>query len=630
MSMMVREKVDISIRQIEAEAERAISTGEPIVAFDLLSTKEKADYSQKCWQLLGQALANCGSPYSARDVLEKQYQNNPTPELCASLARVYKDLWKLARTSTNRLEYLVRSHSLYAEASEKYDLICNEHESYYTSINAASTAVFMNRRDKAVNYAEKARNLCMKLLESPPQESMHWIEATLGEAMIILDDLDKAKCHYQSAQSTDSCKGSHIGTMRAQARLVLKFCGFPPNILDGAFRVPKVCVFSGDMLDRAEGKKSRFQLADIERVQSEIRLFFDSTLIGVAFSSAACGPGILFLEEAIRRGIETVIVLPFSPSNFKESSVSFAGQDWDDRFDKVLSSASRVVNLDDDPTASGSIAFTYANHYLDGAALLRAQALETETCCLVVWDRSESRLSGGTSEIAGHWEQKDANLSVIEVGGPNTPYTNTPPEKLTKELVSVVFADVVGFSKLLEPQINPYVRNFLGGVREISNRYKDEMTFVNTWGDAIFAVFDSVEKVGEFALDLRSFVRNTNWVEMAFPASFGIRIALHAAPASALYDPVLGRTNYFGRNISQAARIEPITPPGEVYASESFAALSASEGVKNFYCEYVGRVPLAKGFGTFPLFHVKRRSEVLGSEESFGVRVKCQKVLGSE
>jgi class 3 adenylate cyclase len=63
-----------------------------------------------------------------------------------------------------------------------------------------------------------------------------------------------------------------------------------------------------------------------------------------------------------------------------------------------------------------------------------------------------------------------------------------------------------------------------------------------------------------------------------------------------------------GQHISQAARIEPITPPGEVYASESFAALSASEGVDTFVCEYVGRVPLAKAFGTFPLFHVKRRS----------------------
>jgi class 3 adenylate cyclase/tetratricopeptide (TPR) repeat protein len=594
------------LRQIESEAERAISIGQPVVAFDILSTVKKEEYSSKCWQLLGTALANCGSPYSARKILEKQYQNKSTPELCASLARVYKDLWKVARTSEKSLEYITRSHSLYAESSEKYIRIGDDHESYYTAINAASTAIFMDRRDKAVNYAEMARDLCMKLLASQSQESKPWIEATLGEAMIILDDLEQAKYHYRRAQNTNNCKGSHIGTMRAQARLALKFCGFGSNALDADFQVPKVCVFSGHMLDRADQETSQFQLADIDRVQLEIRHFFDTTLIGVAYSSAACGSDILFLEEASNRGIESIIVLPFSPEDFKKSSVSFAGLDWEKRFDKVVSSASNVINLDDDPTAPGSIAFTYTNRYLDGVALLRARALETETCCLAVWNRSGSRMGGGTAEIASHWEARSADLSVIDIGIPNTLVENSQFEKSSRTLVSVVFADVVGFSKLLEPQIAPYVKNFLGGVRELLNRYKDEMTFVNTWGDAIFAVFDSVEKVGEFALDLRSFVRDTHWADKALPESLSIRIGLHAAPASALFDPVLGKINYFGQHISQAARIEPITPPGEVYASESFAALSASEGVDTFVCEYVGRVPLAKAFGTYPLFHVKR------------------------
>ena len=605
---MKGEKPENEIHQIESEAERAISIGEPFVAFDILSTIENERYSSKCWQLLGQALANCGSPYSARAILEKQYQSNPTPELCASLARVYKDLWKLATTSEKSLNYISRSYSLYAEASEKYILSGDDHESYYTSINAASTAIFMDQREQAVIYAETARDLCLNLLESRSQESKHWIEATLGEAMIILGDLDQAKSRYRHAQSIKGCKGMHIGTMRAQARLALKYCGYDPNTLDADFQVPKVCVFSGHMLDRADQETPRFQLEDVARVQSKIRNFFNSTFIGVAYSSAACGSDILFLEEALSRGIESIIVLPFSPEVFKKSSVSFAGRDWEMRFDQVVNSASKVINLDDDPTAPGSIAFTYTNRYLDGVAKLRARALETETCCLVVWNRADNGMGGGTSEIASHWEAKGADLSVINIGIPKPSVENPASEKSSRTLVSVVFADVVGFSKLLEPQIVPFVENFLGGVRELSNRYKDEMTFVNTWGDAIFAVFDSVEKTGDFALDLRSFVRDTNWGDKALPGTLSIRIALHAAPASALFDPVLGKTNYFGQHISQAARIEPITPHGEVYASESFAALSASEEVDKFVCEYVGRVPLAKAYGTFPLFHVKRRS----------------------
>lgn len=595
-------------RQIESDAELAILNGEPIVAFDILSTLEKDQYSPKCWQLLGQSLANCGSPYSARTILEKQYQSNPTPELCASLARVYKDLWKVSSSPKKGMKYIARSHRLYAESSEKYILQGNEHETYYTSINAASTAIFMDRRDIAVNFAEQARRFCEEILASQSPGSRHWIEATLGESMIILGDLEQARLRYQCAQSEISCKGSHIGTMRSQARLALKYCGFGPNALDDVFLVPKICVFSGHMLDRADQEVPRFRLKDIGRVREEISEFFDSVLIGIVYSSAACGSDILFLEEAQRRGIESIIVLPFSPEEFRKTSVHFAGQDWDNRFDRVLESASHVINLDDDPTAPGPIAYTYTNRYLDGAALLRARALDTETCCLAVWDHSESLLGGGTSEIASHWESRHADLRVIDVGSSPVHPKSAPTEELPRTLVSVVFADVVGFSKLTEPQIVPYVKHFLGGVRELANRYRDEMTFVNTWGDAVFAVFDSTEKLGEFALGLRSFVRATPWADLSLPETLSIRIALHAAPASALFDPVLGKINYFGQHISQAARIEPITPPGEVYASESFAALSASEGVESFSCEYVGRVPLAKAFGTFPLFHVKRSS----------------------
>jgi len=43
----------MTTRQIESEAERAISNGGPIVAFDILSAIEKEEYSSKCWQHLG-------------------------------------------------------------------------------------------------------------------------------------------------------------------------------------------------------------------------------------------------------------------------------------------------------------------------------------------------------------------------------------------------------------------------------------------------------------------------------------------------------------------------------------------------------------------------------------------------
>lgn len=74
-----------------------------------------------------------------------------------------------------------------------------------------------------------------------------------------------------------------------------------------------------------------------------------------------------------------------------------------------------------------------------------------------------------------------------------------------------------------------------------------------------------------------------------------LRIALHAGPVYEFQDPITGDRTYGGSHVNRAARIEPITPPGQVYASEGFAALSAVRCPDSFVCEYAGQTPLAKG-----------------------------------
>ena len=54
-----------------------------------------------------------------------------------------------------------------------------------------------------------------------------------------------------------------------------------------------------------------------------------------------------------------------------------------------------------------------------------------------------------------------------------------------------------------------------------------------------------------------------------------------------------------------------ITPAGQVYASEAFAALAAAQGAVDFSCDYVGQTPMAKGYGTLPIYHVRPRTPAL-------------------
>jgi class 3 adenylate cyclase len=92
-----------------------------------------------------------------------------------------------------------------------------------------------------------------------------------------------------------------------------------------------------------------------------------------------------------------------------------------------------------------------------------------------------------------------------------------------------------------------------------------------------------VDLAGNFALQLADLVTKQNW-------------------------PITGSRSYSGTHVSRAARIEPIVPPSEVYASEAFAALSAAQRTPDFTCDYVGQTPMAKGYGTLPMYHVRRSS----------------------
>jgi class 3 adenylate cyclase len=99
-------------------------------------------------------------------------------------------------------------------------------------------------------------------------------------------------------------------------------------------------------------------------------------------------------------------------------------------------------------------------------------------------------------------------------------------------------------------------------------------------------------------------VADTDWAAAGMPNGLKIRIALHSGPVYCGHNPVTGSLLYTGPHTSRTARIEPITPPGQVYASSAFAAVAAANGVQGLAMRYIGRMPLAKGFGTLGLYHV--------------------------
>ncbi len=600
--------------------ERILKAGEPLMAYDLLSeAAESHPNDLRTRQLLALALARSGSVQRANTLLQElRDQGHRDGETLGILARTHKDLWALSQDPDEKERQLLKAHSIYREA---FDLSLDGgflDEAVYTGINAAATAFFLGG-DDAVSLARTITRLCLDRLGQSPS---YWALASLGEAALIEGDLDRAGEFYGEAAGLGRGRLADLSSTRRQARQILLKMGEDANALDRCFPMPSVAVFSGHMIDLPGRTPARFP-PELERaVAGEMDLLLDRINAGIGYSSAACGSDILFLEAMLRRGAEINIVLPFSIEAFREISVEiYPGGGWGARFDKVLERAAQVIHAGESPSPSGAEDFDYANLVLDGLAVLRAGVLETALHPVAVWDEQPGDGAGGTASMVAQWRSRGLEPEVIrprpvffQEDGPaptTPPQRPSAPEPCPREIRAMLFFDVVGYSRLSDEEIPPFVSLFMGEVARLLQSLGRPPLAENTWGDALYCVFEDVRDAGVFALDLRDHVCNVAWEGLGLPRELSLRISLHAGPVYLMEDPILKKPNYYGAHVSRAARIEPITPPGEVYASRPFAAISAARGIPDFTCEYVGRIPLPKKSGVIPLYLVRRAGEAV-------------------
>jgi len=253
-------------------------------------------------------------------------------------------------------------------------------------------------------------------------------------------------------------------------------------------------------------------------------------------------------------------------------------------------------------------------------AALHAAQLDTEVVGIAVWDGNPGDGPGGTASAVGHWQSRGRRIDCIDPAHPSesrsldalTPQArglagpDVEPNDGAHRLRAMLFADAVGYSKLSEDQIPLFVEHFLTPVARLIEQSDEAPILKETAGDGFYFVFESVRDAGVFGLALRDLVANIDWEACKLPGSLGLRVALHCGPVHRMNDPITGQQKYTGPHTIRAARIEPITPPGQVYASQAFAALAAASGVADFKFEYVGRTALAKKYGSLGLYHVRR------------------------
>jgi class 3 adenylate cyclase/tetratricopeptide (TPR) repeat protein len=571
-------------------------------------------------QLYALSLIKCGFLEKARELLAGLVKaGHHDEETLGILARVYKDMWLIAGGGDPADRHILKSRALYLHAFKKS-------RGYYSGINAASLSRIVGDGELASKLAGIVRRICLHLLKEPAGWN-YWVLATLGEAYLLLGDGEKSQKYYEQAKRHGAKNYAELASTLRQLRLLREHVPVREGIVN-ALAIPAVVAFTGHMIDPPGVKKPRFPAWIAQAVKDEIAARLDRLKAGISYSSAACGSDVLFLECMQRRGGETNVILPFNRDDFFRTSVEHAGPGWAERASGVLKESARIVQPTEGKYGGDDFLFAHANRIVMGEALLRGKMLESTPVLLAVWNGRKNGSEGGTSDFIARWESKKLPVEIVDIAairkragtGYLPPGAPEPPSgaregprggRVKRALKAMLFADLVGYSKLTEAQLPSFYDSFLCELAENLRRSRHKPVFRNSWGDCIYFVFDDMVSAAECALELRDFVRTKNWKESNLPSTMNIRIGLHAGPVYHAWEPILNRMGYFGYHVTTAARIEPITSPGNVYASEQFAALLMAEsGSGDLVCNYVGVIVLPKDFGKFPIFHIKRRREI--------------------
>lgn len=528
-------------------AERALDLGEPLLACDILSdARERFPGDVELRRLHALALARAGATHRARAELEDLRQlGHHRGEVLGLLARTAKDLALAATEAAERARRLAEARALYEEAHAA-------EPDPWTAVNAATMAVLAGDMERGRTWAERAKALAER---APVTDE--WALATKAEAALILGDRAGAARCYAEYAARSRGKWARIAATRRNARILLEALG-PDGAVSAALTLPRVVVSTGA------------PSSTVPPSAPALPAGMDWASIGFAFIAAGSGEDLLLAEQVLQRGGEVHAVLPCG----RDALLGELDDEHRRRLAAVLDRAAGVSEASRD-RVGGTLSDIYAGEIALGLARLRAVQLETD---VVELPRSHGER---TSEPAS---------------GP-----------FSLAVRAFLFSDTVGYSKLSDPEVCRYYEHYLAAIASLAAAWKPLPLSGNTWGDAVYLAFDAPADAARFALRLRDEVVLGDWTPKGLPAGLSMRIGLHAGPSFLGADPVTRSVNVFGAHVSRAARIEPVTPHGEVYASEPFAALAVARGAPDLSFEYVGQLPLAKGYGVFPTYHVRRR-----------------------
>lgn len=566
-----------------AEVERFAARGDLLRAFDQACSRLK-DHpeSEKLKQVALLALARSGATdHALRLFREWGLARSADADILALQGRLAKDRALGLSGGARR--------AAMAEAASIYQAVNARSPAYYPAINAATTTLLAGDHETAADLARQV------LADAAiANASGYWELVTRAEAACIIHDLDSVSTDLVLAAALNRNFAQRT-TTRRQLQFVLAENGVggdqAAQILAPLASPPSVHYTSTGA--------STFWPTDAAAecaMREAIDEVISAVAPGSAFGSILSAADIMFAEAALDAGVALEIILPIRPAVSRAAIANEAGEQWASRMEACCDHAQRVVLTSDDPEGAEASHLDFAARVGMGLTLLRAQHTDSEAIQIVLGERAAEEPA--VARAWGHRLRRHVDLSAFA----SPRHTNNNED--VRPTHALIFADILGFSALQERLLPVFWETVMAAIGKVAETNKDVVFERNTWGDAVLLVCKDARSAARICIEVQRDLAQVDARRFDSGEPPSMRIGAHYGPVFTGWDPIAEKNTHYGRALSKAARIEPITPPGGVYVSEPFAAILLLEAGHEYACTYAGAVPLAKGYGEFRMYNL--------------------------
>jgi class 3 adenylate cyclase len=438
--------------------------------------------------------------------------------------------------------------AMYLEAGAAYHAAFLRTGGYFSAINAATTLLLGGQANTARQLAADVLARVLRF-QAASELDEYYLRVTEAEAALLLGESARVEASLRAADQLLPGNLNVRSRTTNQLRLICRALGQDEAVLSALTLAPVLHIL-GCVEESAVPEAASF------------------VFVGLI------GPEELAVVELFqKRAARLHLVLPTSKSDLLESWQRRHGPGWTMRLARCLDLADELSVVQGFLAEEEGARFAYVTELALGLSQLAARRLGCR------------------------WQQLGTAPDIsVAASLPNRCFIGT------------FFADFAGYSRLSEAEIPKFQTRFMAPIASLLKRHRERILLQHSWGDAIHVVTVDAETAADIAAEIHTVVERVRPSFGGALSNLNLRLGAHYGPVFRDHDPIENSPTYYGSQISFAARIEPITPPGMVFVTEAFAARLALESPRRFALEYAGEIALAKSYGTYRLFSSRRLS----------------------